>query len=65
MNIKVGMNVFANWGAMYPVVYGVVDRIEDGIVYFYDKYCPEEVWTVPVDGIKTKDETHMKIGVYA
>ena len=38
MNIKVGMNVFANWGAMYPVVYGVVDRIEDDIVYFYDKY---------------------------
>ena len=67
MKVEIGQNVFANYGAMYPVVYGIVDRIEDGVVYFYDKYCPEEVWTCLEENIEEicKNRTHNKIGVYA
>lgn len=71
MKVEIGQKIYGQYGAMIPTVYGIVDRIEDDIVYFYDRYEPEMVYTTPVDYIKPLlgdemfDEVPLAIGVYA
>lgn len=70
--VKAGDKIYGVWGAMHPVVYGVVDRIDDnGVVYFYDEHAPEEVYTTPQEHITSLQgpddifELPLTPGVYA
>jgi hypothetical protein len=71
MKVEIGDKVYANYGAMFPIVHGIVDRIdENNVVYFYDRYEPTEVYTTPMKYIGNRiavenGEVPMKIGVYA
>lgn len=71
MKVEVGYKVYANYGAMHPIIHGIVDRIdENNVVYFYDRYEPEEVYTTPMEYIEDRipvenGDVPMKIGVYA
>jgi hypothetical protein len=66
--VQAGDKLTANYGAMFPTVYGVVDRIDDsGIVYFYNEYSPEDVYTVPATSIEqpgTTSRNGSPIGVF-
>lgn len=72
MKVEVGQKIYGQYGAMIPTVYGVVDRIDDnGVVYFYDQYAPEEVYTCPTEYIAPLQrpddifELPLAVGVYA
>ena len=71
MKIKVGQKIFGQYGAGIPPVYGIVDRIDDnGVVYFYDRYEPEAVYTTPLEYIKPlrgdiAERYPLAVGVYA
>lgn len=68
--VKVGDKIYGVWGAMHPVVYGVVDRIdENDVVYFSDEHAPEEVYTTPAEYIRPLtngvNSLPTAVGVYA
>jgi len=72
MKVEVGQKIYGQYGAMIPTVYGVVDRIDDnGVVYFYDQYEPESVYTTPQEYITPLQgpddifELPLAVGVYA
>jgi len=72
MQIKPGDKIYGHWGAQFPTVYGIVDRVDDnGVVYFSDRYAPEEVHTCPLEYIQplrgnvSIEELPLAVGVYA
>ena len=72
MQIKPGDKIYGQYGAMIPTVYGVVDRVDSqGVVYFSDRYAPEDVYTCPLEYIKPLqgnvkiEELPLAVGVYA
>lgn len=71
MKVEVGQKIYGQYGAMIPTVYGVVDRIDDnGVVYFSDRYSPEDVYTTPqeyiqpIKGDVSIEELPLAVGVY-
>ena len=72
MVLKPGDKIYGQYGAQIPTVYGIVDRIDcEGVVYFSDRYAPEEVYTCPLEYIKPLrgdvaiEEVPLAVGVYA
>ena len=72
MQIKPGDKIYGQYGARIPTVYGIVDRVDSqGVVYFYDRYEPEAVYTCPTEYIKSLkgdvkiEELPLAVGVYA
>jgi len=72
MQIQPGDRIYGQYGARIPTVYGIVDRIDSqGVVYFSDRYAPEDVYTCPLEYIQplkgnaTIEELPLAVGVYA
>jgi hypothetical protein len=69
LNVEVGMKVVACYGAMFPLVKGVVEHIDyDGlgdpeVVWFRDT-SEEEGTLYSTSNIKQKPEVGMPVGVY-
>ena len=71
MQIRPGDKIYGQYGAMVPTVYGIVDRVDSqGVVYFSDRYSPEDVYTCPLEYIQPLkgnvkiEELPLAVGVY-
>ena len=63
MKVEIGDKVYGNYGAMHPIVFGIVEDIDrDGVVTFFDRYDPSERYTVDIGDIQPTEVAEIANG---